>query len=220
MLQRATVGLFGIGFGAACLVLVACSDGGAGNPESLDPGAMATPSPSATGQAKSGLTCSAPSDALKDEAYQFSFEIAGGTAPYAVSEVTGLPPGLELNGLAITGTPTRQNEGVDGYLTSWRVTDAAGLTQDFSAHVRVRGPAWAQLTPPTGQVNAPFEAKIYTNGLIASFSPPLPEGLSWHPSIAGGTLAGTISGTPTTPGKTTVYIRMGADTYSAVIEVR
>ena len=128
--------------------------------------------------------------------YSWSLGISGGRAPLtSVIESGVLPPGLQLNGGVISGTPTTAGR----FALTVRVTDANGasrsaaITLDIFSYLPPQLPA---ATLPSAIVGKPYSERL----LGAEGAPPytftvlsgsLPAGLSLSS-------AGIISGTPTT----------------------
>lgn len=133
-----------------------------------------------------------------------SFTVTGGTAPYVYSRFSGtLPPGLSLNtGTGeLTGTPTTAGS----YAFQIRVSDQAGATVSRSLRVVIEPAVDASLTPPPGEVNVPYTARVAVAGGIGPFTyavtaGTLPAGLTLDAAT------GVISGTPTTATSSSVTV--------------
>lgn len=92
-------------------------------------------------------------------AYAQSLTASGGTAPYSFSLNTGeLPPGVQINGSALTGTPTKNG----AYSVTLKVTDANGCTATKPYIINV-GCATITLNPATLQsatVGTPYHQPL------------------------------------------------------------
>jgi large repetitive protein len=128
--------------------------------------------------------------------------ISGGTAPFSIAGVTGLPTGLSaaISGstLHVTGTPT-----VTGtYSASVTIHDAAGVSaaQTFRIVINpapsIANPATMQWTVGTPNVSAVLTLGGGTGGFIIAGSSGLPPGL--QVALTGDTIH--FTGTPTATG--------------------
>ncbi|MGZ8442012.1 MAG: PQQ-dependent sugar dehydrogenase [Candidatus Binatia bacterium] len=129
--------------------------------------------------------------------FNLDLNLAGGTAPYTVTLLSGaLPDGLAIVNDAITGTPTKMKK----YSFSVQVTEQAGATttKDFQSRI-YRALVIATNNLPKGRVGRRYLADLtarfgknpHSWSLVAGT---LPAGLTMAPAT------GKITGTPTTAG--------------------
>ena len=144
-------------------------------------------------------------------AYSQQFTASGGTAPYVFTVSSGaLPAGLTLTSAGLlAGTPT-----VNGPSTfTIRATDANGcfVERSYAIVMAAAGCPVITLAPPTlpnGTVGVAYSQQITASGGTAPYtftvtSGTLPAGVTLSSS-------GLLSGTPTTPGSSTVSIAVAA----------
>ncbi len=152
------------------------------------------------------LTFGTPAAGTVNVPYTGTVPVAGGTAPYTCQQVGGtLPAGLALNpDCSLTGTPTTAGTAN----ISVKATDSANPTNTSTGNVPVTiNPAAATLglgTPPSATVNVPYTGTIPVSGGTAPYTcqqtgGTLPAGLTLGNNCQ-------ITGTPTTPGTTTVNV--------------
>lgn len=140
--------------------------------------------------------------------YSTALQATGGVTPYTWSISAGsLPAGLTINSATgvISGTPTAA--GTADFTV--QVTDETGKTATATASIAVTAPiSVLTLTTtalPNGTVNVPYAATIGVSGGTAPYSCSITSGTL----PAGLTLSGcTVSGTPTTPGASTVTVNV------------
>ncbi|MEI9975908.1 MAG: Ig domain-containing protein [Ignavibacteriota bacterium] len=129
----------------------------------------------------------------------------GGTVPYTWT-ATNLPPGLQVNGSAITGTPT--TAGTYNNITV-RVTDnsspklTANATGPFSIVITASSLKITTTSLPGGTANSAYSAPINATGGQSPYgwsATGLPDGLSIDST------SGLISGTPTANGTFNVSV--------------
>jgi hypothetical protein len=152
------------------------------------------------------LTITAPPVAVVGVPYVGTILVAGGTAPYNCTVVSGsLPNGLTMgSNCVITGTPQTPGTTTVGITA----TDSANPanTKTDTVNITVIG-SLATLTitaPPVAVVNVPYVGLITVVGGVAPYtcsvaSGTLPAGLTLNSNCV-------ITGTPTTPGASTVNI--------------
>ncbi|SDF83185.1 beta strand repeat-containing protein [Terriglobus roseus] len=152
------------------------------------------------------LTITAPPVAVVGVPYVGTILVAGGTAPYQCTLVSGtLPNGLTMGSdCVITGTPQTPGTSTVGIT----VTDSANPanTKTTTVNITVIG-SLLTLTitaPPVAVVNVPYVGLVTVVGGIAPYtctvaSGTLPAGLTLNANCV-------ITGTPTTPGASTVNI--------------
>ncbi len=149
--------------------------------------------------------------------YSSSLQATGGTPPYVWSLVSGtLPTGLSLSAAGvIAGTPT--TAGASGPLV-FQVTDSHAVIANSTALTLTVDPPLAITTNSllSGMVGVSYSATLQATGGSGSytwtlFSGTLPPGLSLS-------LAGGISGTPTTPGTFTGLIFQVTDTLGNTLQ--
>ncbi len=131
-------------------------------------------------------------------AYNQSFSVSGGVAPYTVQVLRGLPEpaGLTLAAQTASGTPTEAKT----WRFTVRVTDQIGSTAKKSFAVRIRAPA-AIVTSnlAIGVAGHNYSAQLKASGGLKDYAWAqvggiLPTGLSFDG------LTGKISGVPTSAG--------------------
>jgi len=133
-------------------------------------------------------------------AYSQSLAATGGEEPYTWSLVDGsLPPGLQLNGNTISGTPT--TAGI--FIATIQVEDAAdSAVKDFSITI-VNRPSIITDSLPDGALNTHYEFVLQAEDGIEPYTwtvqdgSALPGGLSLSPD-------GVISGEPDAVGSSSV----------------
>ena len=130
----------------------------------------------------------------------FTMVASGGTAPYtwSLGNGTSLPPGLNLNGSVIAGTPTAPGS----FNVKISVADSSSPVQNASANYTIvisppAPPTVNTTLPPDGAKNIPFSFTFLpSNGyapLTWSESGALPGGLTFA-------VDGSLTGTPTATG--------------------
>jgi PKD repeat protein len=158
--------------------------------------ASATLTITITGQAPA-ITSSLTATGTVGQAFSYTIEASGATP--MTFEATPLPAGLSLSGATISGTPT--TEGSTN--VSIKVTNSAGSdTKTLAVTINPTGaPTITSSLTATGQVGQSFSYQITASGNapITYEATGLPAGLSFA--------GDTISGTPTTVGKTDVTIK-------------
>ena len=175
--------------------------------DSSSPTQAATGPVSVTINASSGnLVITGPPAATVNQPYTGTIAVSGGTGPYTCTVTGGTPPaGLAVgSNCQVTGTPTTAGSAQ----VTVKATDSSAPTRTQTNPVTLTvNPATTTLTltsPPTATVGTPYTGTIGVNG----GAPP------YICSLAGGTLpAGLglganciLTGTPTTPGSSTVSV--------------
>jgi hypothetical protein len=129
--------------------------------------------------------------------YTQVFTASGGTVPYTWSLQSGTwPAGLAISGQSLTGTPTTPGTSTP----TLKVTDNVAATATLAVSITVTAvPAVTTTTLPAGTVGAAYSVSLAGTGGTTPYTwqtvaGTLPDGLVLDP------VAGTISGTPTTPG--------------------
>jgi len=136
--------------------------------------------------------------------YSQGIQAAGGTAPYtfALRTTTPAPPGLSFATTGrLTGVPTTAGT----YNLTIDVSDAAGNRVSANYSVEIVAPLAIALPNglPNGQTGTPYTAPIPITGGRAPYTVTA-TGLPPGTNLA----AGSITGTPTTPGTFPVAIRV------------
>ncbi len=162
------------------------------------------------GAALTVTTASLP-DARVNAAYVATLEAAGGTPPYSWSLVDGfLPPEITL---APDGTLSGTPSVAGSYSATFRVTDSSTPSKATTASIGLTATADAQSLQifafnsiPGGAVGSPFYVEFLAmNGnkpyVWSVASGAVPPGLSLD-------AAGTLSGTPTAPGRYTFVVQV------------
>ncbi|WP_446744206.1 beta strand repeat-containing protein [Silvibacterium acidisoli] len=139
-------------------------------------------------------------------AYTGNVAISGGTAPYSCVVTGGTPPpGLVLNGCAVSGTPTSAGT----FNVTVKATDSASPANTASGpETIVIAPATLTLsstTLPPGTVGVPYTGTIGANGGISPYSCSITSGTLPAGLILNGC---TVSGTPTTAGTSKVTVKV------------
>ncbi len=138
--------------------------------------------------------------------YSSTIGVTGGTSPYSCLITNGtLPAGLTLTsaGCLVSGTPT-----VAGTVRlTVKATDSSNPQQTTTGPVNLTinpaAPALILASPPPGTVGTPYAGTIVVTGGTAPYMCTITAGTL----PAGLTIANcTISGTPTTPGTSTVTV--------------
>jgi hypothetical protein len=153
------------------------------------------------------LTISTLPNGTVDVPYSSTIGVTGGASPYSCVITNGtLPAGLTLTsaGCLVSGTPT-----VAGTVRlTVKATDSSNPQQTTTGPVSLTiNPAAPTLTltsPPPGTVGTPYTGTIVVGGGTAPYTclitaGTLPAGLS--------IMNCTITGTPTTPGTTTITVK-------------
>ncbi|WP_440709306.1 putative Ig domain-containing protein [Herbiconiux sp. YIM B11900] len=144
----------------------------------------------------------------------YSFQLTSNVSPVTFS-VTGLPDGLQADAQSglINGTPA-----IDGEFTVR--LEAIGTEPSDTTQVRydtlvidpapVITPVITSTAPPSGTVGVPYSFQVTSNVSPVTFSiTGLPDGLTADAQ------SGLISGTPTTPGESTVKLQAVGSTPSS-----
>lgn len=150
-----------------------------------------------------GITTKSLADGPIDVAYKGTVVAAGGTKAYKFTKTAGaLPPGVVLSTAgALTGTPT--TAGTSTFTVT--VTDASKPVNTASATLSITiTPMVVKTTAFTDPVQKAFAGKLLTSGGKATFvwslvSGTLPPGIKLAST-------GAFSGTPTTPGNSTIVV--------------
>jgi hypothetical protein len=141
-------------------------------------------------------------DGVVGTAYSATLNATGGVPPYTWT-ATGLPDGVTVNGATIGGTPT--TSGKFTVTVSVKDSQQGSAPQTRSYGVGVAPPPLPPLVitttaAPNGTVGTAYSATISASGGAAPYTfsaTGLPAGLSISAS-------GTITGTPTVPGDSTI----------------
>ncbi len=146
-------------------------------------------------------------------AYSSTIGVSGGTSPYTCVLTSGtLPAGLSLNGCVVSGTPTTA-----GPVTVMvKATDSANPANTVTGPESITinpAPSLTISSPPAATAGTPYTGVIPISGGNSPYSCSITTGTL----PAGLTLTGcTLSGTPTTPGTTTVTVK-GTDSSTPVV---
>ncbi|MCC6195593.1 MAG: autotransporter domain-containing protein [Burkholderiales bacterium] len=134
--------------------------------------------------------------------YSQSFSASGGTPPYSFSRTSGaLPPGLQLAGNVLSGTPTRPGD----YPFRIAVTDSSGNSGflDYTLRIADSPILLSPSTLPAGTANAPYSATVTatggTGGYVFTLAGTLPPGVTFSAQ-------GVFSGTPVAASSSTVTV--------------
>jgi hypothetical protein len=139
------------------------------------------------------------SDGYVNQPYDVTIGISGGIPPWNLTKTYGsLPPGLELAGNHIAGTPTAAAPGEWTFTLS--LTDSQGRSDNRTTTLRIWPPP--PLTVSTSSlrhaiVDQPYSATL---GAIGG-NPPYSFQVTGLPATMSADSAGTITGTPSTPGR-------------------
>jgi hypothetical protein len=135
--------------------------------------------------------------------YSQTLTATGGTAPYTFATSAGsLPAGLTLKGGVLSGTPTTNGS----YTFTVQVTDSVSATATQQYTIAITGLGIATAALPSAAVGTAYSQTLSASG-VAPYSwsiaqGTLPAGLSLDAST------GTISGTPTASGNSSVTIQV------------
>jgi hypothetical protein len=152
------------------------------------------------------LTLSTLPDATVGTPYTATIGVTGGTAPYTCTQTGGtLPAGLTLSAACVvSGTPTAAGSNT----MQVKVTDSSNPAETVSGPESITVNASGSLVltpPPTATVGQPYSGTIGVSGGAAPYSCSITAG-----SLPAGLTLGagcTITGTPTTPGSSTVTVK-------------
>jgi hypothetical protein len=144
------------------------------------------------------VTLSGPPAGALGVSYSAVLGASGGTAPYSFSLLAGrLPPGLNLAGGAIAGTPTE----VGTFTFSVQATDSRGATGtgNFTIAITSVSPLTVTLQGPVATtVGATYNSVVVAAGGTPEYTFQVQAG-NLPPGVTL-SAAGTLSGTPTTGG--------------------
>lgn len=137
--------------------------------------------------------------------YSQSFSAIGGTGAFTFSRTNGtLPPGLQLSGNVLAGTPTTAGD----YQFTITASDSDGTTDARVYNVRITGapPVTITLSPatlPTATAGVPYSATVTasggTGGYVFALTGTLPPNVTFSPQ-------GQFSGTPLAAGTSQVTV--------------
>lgn len=140
--------------------------------------------------------------------YSQALTATGGTPPYTFTKSAGsLPPGISLSGAVLGGTPTSPGS----YTFTIQVADSVTATATHQFTIAITGLAITTTALPAAAVGTAYSQTLSASG-TAPFSwatapgSALPDGLSLDAS------SGTISGTPTAAGTSSVTIQVADST--------
>jgi Putative Ig domain len=150
------------------------------------------------------LTISSLPNGTVSVPYSSTIGVTGGTAPYNCTITSGtLPAGLKITGCLVSGTPT--TAGTSNLIVM--ATDSSNPMETTTGPVSLTINPAGSLTltsPPPGTANIPYSGTIGVSGGTMPYSCAITAGTL----PAGLTISNcTISGTPTTPGTTTITVK-------------
>jgi hypothetical protein len=139
------------------------------------------------------------SDVAQGSPVNFTFGATGGVPPYAFSAGGSLPTGTVFSNGTLSGTATAQGT----YAFTVTVTDSTRASGSRAFTIRVTVPALV-LTGSlgNGQVGSPYTGQVGATG----GAPPYTFSASGLPAGVSLSTAGAASGTPTTPGTSSVVV--------------
>ena len=148
-------------------------------------------------------------DAAAGQPYSQTLQIwdALGPATWSVASGTSLPPGLNLAGNVLSGTPTLANNSYSFTLTA---TDASGIQRSTSFTLRVSNTALMDPSNPAVLDPQVLPVAIVGEPYTHTFTPVGGGAITW--SLGGGLPAGlsfvngVLSGTPTTQSSQTINV--------------
>jgi hypothetical protein len=131
-------------------------------------------------------------------AYSTIFNAAGGTAPYTWSLQSGTwPAGLSISGQLLTGTPTTPGTSAPVL----KVTDNVAATATLTVSITISAAVSVTTTSlPSGTVGSAYSVTLAATGGTTPYTWALMAGGVIPDGLIFDRAAGTISGTPTTPG--------------------
>lgn len=150
------------------------------------------------------LTLSTLPNGTVNVPYTATIGVSGGTAPYNCTITAGtLPAGLTISGCTVSGTPTTAETST----VTVMVTDASNPQETTTGPETITIDAASAVltvsTLPNGTVGVPYSSTITTSGGTSPYTcviTGLPAGLTASNC--------TVSGTPTTPGTSTVTVKV------------
>jgi hypothetical protein len=148
----------------------------------------------------------AQTDAEVGVAYSQSFSVSGGTAPYTVQAISGVPEpaGLTLAAQTVSGVPAE--------VKTWRfrvqIDDQIGSTAKKAFRLRIRSPtAIVTSSLAAGTAGRSYSALLKANGGVKGYTwsqvgGTLPPGMSFDAAT------GRISGVPASPGSASLTFQV------------
>ena len=150
------------------------------------------------------LTISSLPSGTVNVPYSAPIGVTGGTSPYTCAVTSNnLPAGLLITGCVVSGTPTTAGSAVLTVVATDSSNPKLTTTGPVTLTINPAG-SLTLTSPPSGTANTPYSGTIGVSGGTGPYTCTLAAGSTLPTGLSISNC--TISGTPTTPGTTTLTV--------------